>query len=517
MRVLVLTTRLFAQPASGGERCTQRLLEALVAEGHALHWLGRGPVPPPPAGLPGAPAAGPAAWRCDSLGPLEPPFATLPLARRAGALAAALAGGQASTVQRLAAGGVARRLAGLLQGRPAPDAVVVDHLQAWPWLLQAQAVLARPLPRPLLVMHNHESADYAGRAARRRGPARWLLAREARLLAALELQALADCAAVACLGADDARGLQAQAGAAARAPLLLLPGHASPPPAATGAWAAVPGLRARAGAGRRIGVIGSWTWGPNREALAWLIGQVLPLLAADCTLVVAGQGVPPGLAAPPGPTVRARLQVLGAVPDLDAFYAGVDLVALPSLQGSGVLEKAIEALARAPCVVATPHALRGLEAAPLPQVRLAADAEAFAALCSSLPLPGPAARAAARQATAQWAAQRAQAYRLALRAGLQASAASLAAAGGLAGPGQAGAGAQPQAGGQAPLAPVVPGDAARENSRPDARYSGGVAICHIGKEIAAGERQGLHLDRSSPQRRRRPLHRAGAHEHRVTS
>ncbi|CAD5371281.1 conserved hypothetical protein [Rubrivivax sp. A210] len=377
MNIAFVTPRLFDQPGSGGEICSARLLAALAAGGHGLHCLGRGA------------AAAPAL----SLGPVVRPFDELSPWRRAGSLLAALASGQASTVQRLDAGGAGRAArAGLARGAGA-DVLVVDHLQAWAWLEPHQA----RLPAPLLVMHNLEAEGYAERAAQIAGGAgarlrRAVLEREARLLRRLEERALRAAAVVACLSEEDAQQLRRQAAACgARAPVEVLPGYPLQAPAAP---------RPPPCHGRRIGMMGTWTWGPNRSSLDWVLQQVLPLLPPDCRLVLAGAGLE-GLRLPP------RVQALGRVARAQDFYDAVDVLAIASLGGSGVQEKSIEALATGLPVVATAHALRGLAPGLPPQLQVADGPARFAQLCQQATAPDA-------PVVQQWIAGRRRAYRDAL-------------------------------------------------------------------------------------------------------
>lgn len=385
VKLAFLTTRLFEHPCSGGEICTGRLVDALRADGHELRCIGRGV---------GAADAGDI-----GIGPLVGPFDELHWPRRAQTLGLAMATGRPCTVQRLSGGGAARRARRALQGLVAGglDALVIDHLQAFDWLGQGCSSL--PL---LLVMHNVESDGYLRRArctAPRNASAllrRHVLRREAAGLREMERLALARADAVACLSDADARRLRELLPPGARAPAIeVLPGlpalGMSPAPAA-----AADGIR-------RIGLIGTWTWGPNRDALDWMLREVLPRLPQGCRLVLAGSGLQ-AMELPP------RVRSLGRVEAAEAFYREVDLVAVPSLHGSGVQEKAIEALGSGRTVVATPHALRGLGPQLPPQVHAAADADAFARMCAEAALDTPGAGAAIEA----WAAERRLAYELAL-------------------------------------------------------------------------------------------------------
>ncbi len=391
MKTTFVTTQLFDAPRNGGEMCSARLIGELLQAGHEIRVIGRG--------------AAPGSWlstlRHESVGAAVQPFDAMPRSRRLASLLAALASGQASTVQRLSAGGVPAQVQALLAAAPAPDLLVVDHLQPYAWLARAPA---RQAPM-LLVMHNLESDGYAERAQHAAEAGQHLAAavfrREFRLLRRLEVAALRHAAAVACLSESDAsalRELAEQCGA--RAPVRVLPGY----PLSTPQPAPVP-----AAPGRRIGMLGTWTWGPNQAALRWMLDHVLPRLPQHCTLVLAGSGLAQQDLPP-------RVRSLGRVDDTRSFYDSVDVVAIPSLGGSGVHEKAIEAIASSRPVVATTHALRGLGPGLPPQVHTADRPGAFARLCTSVPTgPGSA------LAVQAWATLRVELYREALAQCLRAA------------------------------------------------------------------------------------------------
>jgi len=384
MHILVITTQLFGEPGNGGQLCTARLLHGLLAAGHELTVLGRGPQP----------RASRSGLRYVSLGPAVGAFDALPRAAQVLSLAGAWITQRASTVHRLSQDGAPQQLARLLgQGGLAPaDACVIDHLQPWAWWANAARSLRTTLPAPLLVMHNLESDGYVARAqaAAETGQrlSQLVYAREARLLRHLETQALRACAAVACLSAQDAlrlRGLAAAAGASP--PVLVLPGYPRlDSPVSAGMQLAGthrPGTRAPGPI--RIGLVGTWTWGPNRQALDWMLNAVLPHLPAGVELLLAGDGLQAlhlPLVQHSSAAAAAAVHVLGRVADLDRFYGDVDVLALPSLSGSGAHEKSIEAIHRAPRVVATLHALRGLGSALPAHIQVADDPLDFARLCA---------------------------------------------------------------------------------------------------------------------------------------
>lgn len=351
MKIALVTTRLFQQPSSGGELVTARLVQALCDAGHEVQMIGRGP-------------AGAHAPQQVSVGPLEPAFDSLSALQRLTAGVGAALCGRALTVHRLQRGGVMRRVHQQLEAGPRPDVVWVDHLQALPWLKPGDPLA----PATVLLMHNHESADY-GTLARgvEHAPAslsRWLrrsvLQRERRLLGELERQAMRRCSAVACVSESDAQALRDNHDAVPQIEVLpSFPLYARPSPR--------PGLR-------RVGAIGTWTWAHNRVGLNWLLQEVLPRLPLDVELVLAGSGLDHVSRLP-------RVRCLGRVDDVSTFYDQVDTVAISSWQGSGVQEKVIDAIGSGRPIVATSHALRGLGALPARQIRMTDDAEAFAQAC----------------------------------------------------------------------------------------------------------------------------------------
>jgi len=390
MNIGLITTRLFDVPGSGGEVNSHRLLQQLAQAGHGVQLIGRG-------------QAATVDRRVSvlassqlSVGPTVQAFDGLARSRQWLELALALASGEASTMRRLAAGDVGRRVAGVLRKANAPvlDMLWLDHLHVLPWV----SALRRRLPPPVVVMHNIESEVYTEQAEQLRGRGagqairRAVLRREARLLRQWEQRMLAQAAAVVCVSDSDADRLRHIARQCGASPYIaVLPAF----PLRNAAPAAA---RPRS-ALQRIGMLGTWTWGPNRHALQWMLDQVLPLLPAHCELVLAGSGLD-RLALP------AKVKVLGRVADVHSFYNAVDLVAIPALIGSGVQEKAVEAIGMAKPVVASAHALRGLQPDLPPTVQVADSATEFARLCGEPPTLG----GHHQRAISDWSLARQQRY-----------------------------------------------------------------------------------------------------------
>jgi hypothetical protein len=235
--------------------------------------------------------------------------------------------------------------------------------------------------------------------------------REAQQLLALEFQALERAAVVACLTEADAARMTEIAARSGRAPtarLHVLPGYPLTGPVGRGSRLAEPDRSQGALDVPAIGLIGTWSWAPNREALQWLLDRVWPQLQGRARLVLAGSGLE-GVAVPPHTTT------MGRVDKVRDFLDAVDLIAIPSLNGSGIQEKALEAISTGLPVVATPHALRGLARELPPNVRMASGAERFAAACLEGVSPVDGERSSWDDAVERWRADRRRAYAEALQ------------------------------------------------------------------------------------------------------
>jgi glycosyltransferase involved in cell wall biosynthesis len=166
---------------------------------------------------------------------------------------------------------------------------------------------------------------------------------------------------------------------------------------AAGARALCPGARVRyvpnvvdvtaiaavtpAASQRRAIFVASFDYEPNRNALRFLLDNVMPRVWArlpDARLALVGAG----LERPP--SGDERVETLGFVEDLQAMYARASCAVVPLLQGGGTPLKLIEALAHGLPVIATPRAAAGLELRDGVHCRLAEGAEDFAAALSGV-------------------------------------------------------------------------------------------------------------------------------------
>ena len=131
--------------------------------------------------------------------------------------------------------------------------------------------------------------------------------------------------------------------------------------------------------GPDILVVSSWN-AANLESMLWFLREVMPR-AGDPPLRIAGNVDAGVRSADRALYERHKSLFVGRVDDLGALYAGARLVLLPTVAGTGLSIKTVEAMASGLPLIASPLAFRGMDfdPAPLGNVTLAADAEAFAA------------------------------------------------------------------------------------------------------------------------------------------
>ncbi|MBB2969688.1 glycosyltransferase family 4 protein [Mesorhizobium sp. RMAD-H1] len=126
-----------------------------------------------------------------------------------------------------------------------------------------------------------------------------------------------------------------------------------------------------------LGLIGTWTWAPNRIGLEWFLREVKPLLDPTIGIAVAG-GTPADLRnAWPGVTFAGR------VPDATAFVEASAVIPLVSRAGTGVQLKTIETFELGMPSVATSRSVRGIASLPANCV-VADEPAAFAAAVNTM-------------------------------------------------------------------------------------------------------------------------------------
>lgn len=139
----------------------------------------------------------------------------------------------------------------------------------------------------------------------------------------------------------------------------------------------------------------------NVESVIWFLRDVAPR-APDVVVKIAGN-VDAGVRARAPQLFAARSNwFLGRVDDPGAVYARARLALLPTIRGHGLSIKTVEALSSGLPLIATPQAMRGMDAAALslPGVRIVASAEAFAAAMQEVADAGDPPDEATRRASA---------------------------------------------------------------------------------------------------------------------
>jgi sugar transferase (PEP-CTERM/EpsH1 system associated) len=261
----------------------------------------------------------------------------------------------------------------------------------------APYVMGKRGGRRVLDMVDIDSEKWRAYAAASAWPGRWIYAREARTLLALERAAAADfdhtllvsaaeCAHFAALAPELGGRVAPLANGVDLARFAPDLGLANPYP----------------GAAPAIVFTGTMDYRPNQDAVTWFAEDVLPALRAAA----------PGGAAPvfyivgarPGRPVRQLVRhpgvvVTGRVPDTRPYLAHAALVVAPLRIARGIQNKVLEAMAMARPVLATRAAFEGITAAPGRDLLVAEDAPAMIAQASAVlagrhPGLGPAARAA---------------------------------------------------------------------------------------------------------------------------
>jgi Glycosyl transferases group 1 len=173
---------------------------------------------------------------------------------------------------------------------------------------------------------------------------RTLFAREARMLKALELRMAQKAKHIFTLAADDCKDFMAMGTKSVSAVPLIVGLDAEKPVARTPKWDA--------------GLIGTWSWAPNRVGLDWFLNDVTPYLPDDFTFAIAGK-------VPGDPQVKHRgATLLGRVPSAMEFARECASLPLVSRAGTGVQLKTLEAFELGLPSVATLSSVRGLANVP---------------------------------------------------------------------------------------------------------------------------------------------------------
>ncbi len=226
-----------------------------------------------------------------------------------------------------------------------------------------------------------DSAKFAAYADDARGPMRWMMRREAKLLGRFERD-IAD-RAVATLLVSEAEAALFRRDTDAEAVFAIENGidtaffdPATAPVANEG--------------GASIVFTGQMDYRPNVDAVRWFATQVLPKVRAvhrDARFAIVGRNPTAAVQALAGDGVI----VTGEVADVRGWIAGAAVVVAPLLLARGIQNKVLEAMAMARPVVASTAAAEGIDHRGT--IRVAADADGFVGAIDGL-LRDPAAATA---------------------------------------------------------------------------------------------------------------------------
>lgn len=332
MRLAFLTSLIpVARPDTGFEIANAAILSALREAGHdvtAIGFLRPGEVPADPG-------------QAIVVAQADIENAAVPAAQKLRWLAAAVRLGLPVACAKLRLAG-AGRLVEAVQANGPFDALVLNSVMlpgAFPELLR--------LAPCILVEHNIEHVSAGQNAEHARNPVlRRLYRREARLLELMERKLWDEARFIWTLAEEDRGAL----GPVYREKSCVLP-------LVSGALSATPLGDLAEEPACDVGLIGTWTWGPNLIGLEWFLREICPLLPADIRIAVAGR-VPPELQAP------LNVALVGRVPSAEDFLRSCRLIALSSRAGTGVQLKTIEAMQLGLPAVATTLSCRGFTAMP---------------------------------------------------------------------------------------------------------------------------------------------------------
>jgi len=232
-----------------------------------------------------------------------------------------------------------------------------------------------PADGPPVVMDfvDMDSAKFAGFADDARGPMRWMMRREARLLGAFEREIAARVSAS--LFVSEAEAALFRDGGANGRILAVENGIDSATFDPAAAFADLAGGKA-AGDGKTPLIVftGQMDYRPNIDAVTWFARDILPLVrqrrAAQFAIV--GRAPPPAVQA----LASDHVIVTGAVDDVRGWVAAADVCVAPLKLARGIQNKVLEAMAMARPVVASTAAAEGIDHADT--IRVAGSTQTFA-------------------------------------------------------------------------------------------------------------------------------------------
>jgi sugar transferase (PEP-CTERM/EpsH1 system associated) len=223
-----------------------------------------------------------------------------------------------------------------------------------------------PGDRAIMDFVDVDSAKFAGYANDARGPMRWMLRREARLLGAFERDVAARVAAS--LFVSDAEAALFRAGGAQGRVLAVENGI----DAATFDPAVAP--QKPEVAGPLIVFTGQMDYRPNIDAVTWFARDILPIVRRRHPARFAIVGRAPTAAV--HALASESVIVAGAVDDVRGWLAAADVCVAPLKLARGIQNKVLEAMAMARPVVASAAAAEGIDHAGT--IHVAEDGKALA-------------------------------------------------------------------------------------------------------------------------------------------
>jgi sugar transferase (PEP-CTERM/EpsH1 system associated) len=252
------------------------------------------------------------------------------------------------------------RLARLLE--ESFDAIYVQLFRLAPYVTEGR----RDWPPRILDLTDVVSGEIARSLPYRRGSTRWLLAREARRIAAYEGRVAALVEEVWVVSEAERRALGERApGAAVRVVPNGVDGDRFRP-------------RGVASVAGRLLFVGNMDVAHNIDAARFLARQVLPRVrrrVPDATLRLVGAGGGRRVA---GLAARAGVEWVGFVPDLQEELERAAVFVAPLRFSAGLQNKVLEAMAAARPVVTTVRVQEGLDAVPGRHLLVGEDAETLA-------------------------------------------------------------------------------------------------------------------------------------------
>jgi glycosyltransferase involved in cell wall biosynthesis len=129
----------------------------------------------------------------------------------------------------------------------------------------------------------------------------------------------------------------------------------------------------------QFGHIGAMDWLPNKEAVETLISSIWPFVFKKhpkCTLHLAGKSL--------DKNQYKSLGVInyGEVDSAESFMSKLNVLVVPLSSGSGIRIKILEAMAIGKIVIASPHALKGLNVSNNVEVLISTTPEEFIKNCN---------------------------------------------------------------------------------------------------------------------------------------